>query len=224
MNPKFILPAALALTLHAFFFFGLSDEPPPVSNVPTARKPPPKPADKPDALEIDPGDRGPEIQDPAPGGDSAGSEKPLPRLVEYVLVPAPPGAPTVNVLPPVIGDGNPSVITTGWDRPVARRESGSTGPLDRSKLDRAPRARSQPPPFYPTDLLRAGIEGTVLVEFLVDLDGSVYQAAALQATNSGFVNEALRAVGRWRFEPGRCAGKKVRFRMSVPVVFRIDKV
>jgi TonB family protein len=63
-----------------------------------------------------------------------------------------------------------------------------------------------------------------VVEFLVDLEGRVYETSVLQATDSGFIDEALRAVGRWRFEPGRCAGRKVRFRMSVPVVFRIDKV
>ena len=31
----------------------------------------------------------------------------------------------------------------------------------------------------------------------------------------------LQAVGRWKFEPGRRTGQKVRFLLSVPVVFSI---
>jgi outer membrane biosynthesis protein TonB len=41
---------------------------------------------------------------------------------------------------------------------------------------------------------------------------------------SGFADAALRAVARWKFEPGLKNGRHVRFRMSVPIMFRIDRL
>lgn len=66
------------------------------------------------------------------------------------------------------------------------------------------------------------IEGTVVIEFLVDESGSVCRTAVLRATNPGFEEAALRAVARWIFKSGYKDGRRVRFRMSVPVIFRID--
>jgi protein TonB len=89
-------------------------------------------------------------------------------------------------------------------------------------LDRVPRARLQPAPDYPFSMRSRGGEGTVVVEFLVDEAGNIYSTAVLRATNPGFEEAALRAVARWKIESGYKDGRKVRFRMSVPLVFRID--
>jgi protein TonB len=132
-----------------------------------------------------------------------------------------PDAITIPRLPPVTGDHSTNVIPPDWQLPIGPGNPGIEV-IDQSKLDRVPRARSQLAPIYPTDLRCAGVEGTVVVEFKVDLDGSVYSTTVLSATHSGFIDAALRAVGRWKFEPGCTAGKRVRFRMSVPLVFRID--
>ena len=34
--------------------------------------------------------------------------------------------------------------------------------------------------------------------------------------------EAVRAVSKWKFKPGRRGGKAVNTRMSVPIVFNLD--
>ena len=61
---------------------------------------------------------------------------------------------------------------------------------------------STPAPRYPTDALRAGTSGEVLVEITVGTDGSVTNARVLRATPARtFDREALNAVKRWRFEP-----------------------
>jgi outer membrane biosynthesis protein TonB len=44
----------------------------------------------------------------------------------------------------------------------------------------------------------------------------------LRASHPGFIESVLQAVARWKFEPGRIAGRIVRFRMSVPLVFAIE--
>lgn len=61
---------------------------------------------------------------------------------------------------------------------------------------------STPAPRYPSEALRAGTSGEVLVEITVGTDGSVTNARVLRATPSRvFDREAMNAVKRWRFEP-----------------------
>ncbi len=93
------------------------------------------------------------------------------------------------------------------------------GILDAGQLDRAPRAMVQTSPAYPDDLRRGGIAGSVLVEFIVGVDGKVVKAGAVSWTHREFVDPAVRAVLRWRFEPGTAGGRKVSFRMAVPIEF-----
>lgn len=64
------------------------------------------------------------------------------------------------------------------------------------------RPLSTPAPRYPADALRAGTSGEVMVEFTVDVDGSVSNARVVRADPPRtFDREALAAVRRWRFEP-----------------------
>jgi len=64
------------------------------------------------------------------------------------------------------------------------------------------RPLSTPAPRYPADALRAGTRGEVMVEFTVDVDGSVSNARVVRADPPRtFDREALAAVRRWRFEP-----------------------
>ncbi|MCD9031927.1 energy transducer TonB [Luteimonas sp. Y-2-2-4F] len=64
------------------------------------------------------------------------------------------------------------------------------------------RAISTPAPRYPSEALRSGQSGEVLVEFTVAPDGSVSNARVVRADPPRvFDREALAAVRRWRFEP-----------------------
>ena len=62
---------------------------------------------------------------------------------------------------------------------------------------------------------------TVVVQFLVDEAGNGYDPMVLSATAPGFEDAVLRAVARWKFEPGTRNSRRVRFRMNVPVVFHV---
>jgi len=88
-------------------------------------------------------------------------------------------------------------------------------------LDRVPRARVQPSPEYPAAMRAAGVEGEVVVEFAVDATGQVTAAQVVRSTQREFEEPALRAVRKWRFEPGRKDGRPVPFRMAVPIGFRL---
>jgi protein TonB len=215
MNTKFILPAALVLTLHAFLLFGLSGKTPinPPLPEPPAPKLPTPPIDPDETIRV----TGTE-EDPGPErGDSV-----APRPVD-LPIPVPTGDPfIVPILPPIPGSRTITTIPPGWERPRDPGDGVTLKPIPGADLDRVPRARLQPAPDYPFAMRSRRIEGTVVVEFLVDELGKVYSTAVLRATNPGFEEAALRAVARWKFESGYKDGRRVRFRMSVPVVFRID--
>jgi protein TonB len=90
---------------------------------------------------------------------------------------------------------------------------------DVGQLDRVPRAVVRRTPIYPDGPRRAGLDGSVTVEFVVGTDGRVLQAEAVKWSHREFVESAVRAVREWRFEPGTQGGRKVRFRMAVPIEF-----
>ena len=68
---------------------------------------------------------------------------------------------------------------------------------------------------------RAGIEGQVLVGFIVDSKGTVREAYPIRSTHREFESAAVQAVSKWRFRPGKKGGRSVNTRMQVPIVFSI---
>lgn len=82
--------------------------------------------------------------------------------------------------------------------PVASSVPAPAQPAASSAL----RAISTPAPSYPTDALREGRSGEVVVEFTVETDGSVSNPRVVRANPPRmFDRAALNAVRRWRFQP-----------------------
>ena len=94
--------------------------------------------------------------------------------------------------------------------------------FDLSQLDQIPQPTFQTKPVYPFDMRRQGITGTVVVEFIVDKTGTVRDAFALPSTQREFEGEAVKAVMKWRFKPGKRGGAAVPTRMRVPIVFSLN--
>lgn len=74
---------------------------------------------------------------------------------------------------------------------------------------------------YPETAKRAGVEGRVVISFVVDEDGAVQNAEVLKGVGSGLDEEALRAVRQATFEPGLKDGKPVKVKMAIPVTFKL---
>ena len=76
-------------------------------------------------------------------------------------------------------------------------------------------------PFYPDSLLRSGVEGRVLAEFVVDTTGApeMETFGVVFSTDRLFTDAVRRAVARARFTPARMGGKVVRQLMQVPISF-----
>lgn len=76
---------------------------------------------------------------------------------------------------------------------------------------------------YPTAASKAGIQGKVIVEFLVKEDGSIADIAIKQGVNPELNAEAMRVVSimpKWK--PGEQRGKPVAVRFEFPIEFRLQ--
>lgn len=76
---------------------------------------------------------------------------------------------------------------------------------------------------YPSEAIKKGIEGRVVVSFIVRKDGSIDQPEVVRSIHPSIDAEALRVVGNLpRWEPGRQRNRKVNVRYTVPVQFRLQ--
>ncbi len=74
---------------------------------------------------------------------------------------------------------------------------------------------------YPEFARRAGIEGQVVVQFVVDERGNVVDPVVLRSPNDLLSEAALKAVRESKFTPGQQRGRPVKVRFAVPVTFRL---
>ena len=75
---------------------------------------------------------------------------------------------------------------------------------------------------YPEMARRAGIEGRVTVQFIVNEQGRVENPRVIRGIGGGCDEEALKAVQSARFTPGMQRGRPVRVQYSLPIVFRLQ--
>ncbi|MEM1054311.1 MAG: TonB family protein [Bacteroidota bacterium] len=78
--------------------------------------------------------------------------------------------------------------------------------------------------LYPEAARRAGIEGTVFVQFVVDETGAVTNARCPTASNSDplLCEAAIAAVEGSQFTPGSIKGEPVKVLFTVPVRFKLN--
>lgn len=74
---------------------------------------------------------------------------------------------------------------------------------------------------YPELARKAGVEGRVFLQFVVDEEGFVSDVVVLKGIGAGCNEEAVRVLSEARFTPGKQRGRAVRVRMSLPISFRL---
>lgn len=74
---------------------------------------------------------------------------------------------------------------------------------------------------YPDHALRAGVQGRVHVQFIVNERGEVENPRVIRGIGGGCDEEALRVVNKMKFHPGVQRGRPVRVQYNLPVVFVI---
>lgn len=83
--------------------------------------------------------------------------------------------------------------------------------------------RENRPPRYPDRLRETNIEGTVLVEFVIDTAGRADLSTfkVLRTTHPAFSEAVREALAHWRFYPAEVGGRKVRVFVQQPIQFSL---
>jgi protein TonB len=93
-------------------------------------------------------------------------------------------------------------------------------PTDYIPHDEIPVVAHRVVPEYPEMARNAALEGRVMVQIYVGLDGRVRRAEVVGKA-SIFDDAALTAIRQWVFTPAKANGHPVAVWMAVPVVFRL---
>jgi protein TonB len=219
MERHFGLPIAFAAAAHAALLFGFSKPAPTTIVAPPEDKTLPFVLPPQEVILV-----APDQSDTATSTARAQPEPPPVTQPEPIAIEVPTGF-VQPVPPPQPFDPNSIArvipTTLGIQRGEIGAQIGSV--VSSVYLDNSPRTRFQVSPLYPFEAKRTGLTGDVIVEFIVDESGRVHDPRVVTSTDRTFEESALRAVAKWIFEPGKRGGKSVRFRMSVPIVFKLSE-
>ncbi len=197
------VPAIIGELMH-----GEKKAPPPKQETPTVAIEMVKIEEEPEP--VDTNEPAPDIATIAPPSlTDVPSAVALDTFVQPVQPPPPPnmGAPTGVVNIPT------KSITSG------ARRFGEI--FDLANLDQVPQARTPLQITYPFEMKRMAVEGEVMVEFLVDPTGSVLEPRVVRSSQREFEVEAIRAISKMKFRPGKKGGRNVTTRMQQPISFKI---
>ena len=76
---------------------------------------------------------------------------------------------------------------------------------------------------YPAAAQKAGIEGRVIVSFIVESNGSVSNVEIVRGVDSDLDQEALRVVRQMpEWKPGKQDGSTVRVKFHLPIKFMLE--
>lgn len=73
--------------------------------------------------------------------------------------------------------------------------------------------------YYSEIAKKAGVEGTVVIQAVVDQQGNITEAIILKSIGGGLDEIALDAVKNTKFHPGKQRGKPVNVRINIPIKF-----
>ena len=107
--------------------------------------------------------------------------------------------------PPGKGDSEESPIFMAWEE--------------------APVLIKQVKPKYPEIARKAGVEGRVILQIVVDEKGNVIEAVPVVATPPGIFEEAaVEAIMQWKFKPAKQRDKAIKVRMGQTMVFTLKDI
>jgi len=195
---------------------------PPITNHPPPPPPPPPPP-----LVIEPVVE-PEIEQEISEDQSISFEDDVPTSLALNFPIAPAAPPPPPPPPPPKPEGPGEIVLIAEQMPVFGRARFDLSGNERKLCsDRALLTFVQSRVNYPSIARENGIEGTVVISFTVEKDGSISDVTVAREVGGGCTASALRAVKaingeNERFQPGRQNGSPVRVRYNLPVKFRLD--
>jgi protein TonB len=110
----------------------------------------------------------------------------------------------------------------GWNGPVGAPEPQNEVVRYNGTMSR-PVQLSGRQPRYSELARRAGIQGTVILEAIIDKKGRVSNVRILKGLPMGLDAEAVAAVQDWTFEPAKMEGRPVSVYFTLTVNFQIQR-
>lgn len=112
--------------------------------------------------------------------------------------------------------------------PVVQEPSKPWPPAGVSRIGdgvTAPEVTYETKPMYTTAARRAMISGIVEMEAVVGSDGTVGEVKVVRSLDAehGLDDEAVKAVKRWRFKPGKKDGVAVQVLVLIEMTFAVRK-
>jgi len=210
-----LIAGAVALTMPAPVDAKGRDEPdrPPIKYVDIRSQPPAPPV---------PQDRG---QAPATPQAPTQVTVTAPDVVPDALPPVDVG-PTIPPDEIVIGGPAARVASSIGSGAPMLSAGGTSSAIDEQFVDRAPRLLGRAlEPRYPAGLRDAGVQGRVVVQFVVDTLGraELGELLVLETPHAAFVESVRAALARYRFSVGEAGGRKVRTRVQLPFEFTLTR-
>ncbi len=98
----------------------------------------------------------------------------------------------------------------------------AVGPMQIAGDVQAPVRLYAPDPHYPEEARQARVQGVVILQTIIDVEGNVRNIKVLKGLPSGLTESAVEAVATWRFEPATLNGKPVAVYYLVTVSFSVQ--
>lgn len=93
---------------------------------------------------------------------------------------------------------------------------------EKADLDRMPEPKSRAEVVYPEEAKKAGVEGIVYVQVLVDKQGKVTKVKVAKSDSKVLEKAAVDAAKQWTFSPGLSKEKKpVAVWVTLPFKFKL---
>jgi protein TonB len=91
-----------------------------------------------------------------------------------------------------------------------------------NEVDKKPFVKLKKTPNYPLDARRQHVEGKVVLQFLIGMDGKVSNIEVVSSEPEGVFDEAaVEAVAKWVFVPAFVGGAPVNTRVKMPLRFNL---
>lgn len=139
--------------------------------------------------------------------------------------------PEIEVIPPPMtltmleslinlnGKGIGVAIDAG--RSFLKPEDTTSDLFELTDLDKHPRVIVAAKPVYPYQMKVTKMQGSVMVEFVIERDGNVSRPRVFESSHRDFEQAAISAILKSKWQPGQKNGEAVRSRVRLPVNFQL---
>jgi TonB family protein len=111
----------------------------------------------------------------------------------------------------------------GGDAAVIQSHDLQVEVFEEGETDERPVPINTMPVGYPLEARERGIEGTLVVYFIIGHDGKVKSIDVQKSPSPIITREAKRTIASWQFKPGKKNGIPVNVRAKKEIVFKLQK-